>query len=132
MGILEFPKEKWRVMKYTTISKSNINQSWDNTLRLLENDADFDRSSRVLKALSHPMRLKLLCELHVHEKSVFELVSDVDSTQSNVSQHLGILRDKGIISVRKDANKMIYRIADPRILNLIRLIREIFCSQCLH
>jgi ArsR family transcriptional regulator len=55
-------------------------------------------------------------------------VDAVGTSQSNISQHLAILRDHGLIEARKDANRVFYRIGDPRVLKMIALTREIFCS----
>ena len=51
----------------------------------------------------------------------------VGTSQSNISQHLSILRDKGILAARKDANKVYYRVADQKILQLMMAMREAFC-----
>ena len=50
-------------------------------------------------------------------------------SQSNISQHLAILRDKGILAFRKDANRVYYRVGDARTLRLIGLMREVFCAR---
>ncbi|MEG3591740.1 MAG: metalloregulator ArsR/SmtB family transcription factor [Pseudomonadota bacterium] len=92
------------------------------------NDSDIERASRSLKAISHPLRLKILCTLGDKEVSVQEIVENVGTSQSNISQHLGILRDKGILESRKDANRVFYRVGDNRILRLIDMMRQIFCS----
>jgi ArsR family transcriptional regulator len=92
------------------------------------NDSDIERASRSLKAISHPLRLKILCTLGDKEVSVQEIVENVGTSQSNISQHLGILRDKGILESRKDANRVFYRVGDSRILRLIDMMRQIFCS----
>ena len=52
----------------------------------------------------------------------------VGTSQSNISQHLAILRDKGILASRKDANKVFYRIGDQKILRLMDTMRDAFCS----
>lgn len=79
--------------------------------------------------MAHPLRLKILCILGGHaEVSVQDIVEQVGTSQSNISQHLSILRDKGILAARKDANKVYYRISDPKILQLIGSLREAFCS----
>jgi len=91
-------------------------------------DSDIERASRSLKAISHPLRLKILCTLGDKEVSVQEIVENVGTSQSNISQHLGILRDKGILESRKDANRVFYRVGDSRILRLIDMMRQIFCS----
>lgn len=95
---------------------------------LITRDDDIDRASRSLKAMSHPLRLKILCTLGDKEISVQDIVEHVGTSQSNISQHLAILRDKGILDSRKDANRVYYRVDDPRTLRLIGLMREVFCS----
>jgi len=95
---------------------------------LITLDEDVDRAARSLKAMSHPLRLKILCTLGDREISVQEIVDHVGTTQSNISQHLAILRDKGILASRKDANRVFYRVGDARTLRLISMMREVFCS----
>ncbi len=97
------------------------------TEHLLEGDENIEQASRSLKAMSHPLRLKVLCTLNDKEMSVQEIVEEVGTSQSNISQHLGIMRDKGILKARKNANKVYYRVGDPRTLKLISLMREVFC-----
>jgi DNA-binding transcriptional ArsR family regulator len=95
---------------------------------LITRDEDIDRASRSLKAMSHPLRLKILCTLGDKEISVQDIVDQVGTSQSNISQHLAILRDKGILDSRKDANRVYYRVGDSRTLRLIDMMREVFCS----
>ncbi len=95
---------------------------------LITKDEDIDRASRSLKAMSHPLRLKILCTLGDKEISVQDIVERVGTSQSNISQHLAILRDKGILASRKDANRVYYRVGDARTLRLIGMMREVFCT----
>ncbi|MDH5570705.1 MAG: metalloregulator ArsR/SmtB family transcription factor [Gammaproteobacteria bacterium] len=95
---------------------------------LLTRDEDIDRASRSLKAMSHPLRLKILCTLGDKEISVQDIVEHVGTSQSNISQHLAILRDKGILNSRKDANRVYYRVGDERTLRLIDMMRQVFCT----
>ncbi len=95
---------------------------------LLAREEDVERASRSLKAISHPLRLKILCVLGDKEFSVQDIVSYVGTSQSNISQHLAILRDKGVLSSRKDANRVFYRVGDTRTLKLIGMMQEVFCS----
>ncbi|MHB8321748.1 MAG: ArsR/SmtB family transcription factor [Acidithiobacillus sp.] len=81
-----------------------------------------------MKAMAHPLRLKVLCVLGSDEMSVQDIVSAVGTTQSNISQHLAILREKDILRARKDANKVYYRVGDPRTLRLISMMSDVFCS----
>ncbi|OQY53517.1 MAG: ArsR family transcriptional regulator [Candidatus Parabeggiatoa sp. nov. 2] len=95
---------------------------------LITHDDDIERAARSLKAMSHPLRLKILCILGEREYSVQDIVEQVGTSQSNISQHLAILRDKGILSSRKEANRVYYRVSDARTLRLISMMREVFCS----
>jgi len=97
------------------------------SIDLFADDADIERASRSLKAMSHPLRLKILCTLGDQEVSVQDIVEHVGTSQSNISQHLAILRDKGILASRKDANRVYYRVGDARTLRLIGMMREVFC-----
>lgn len=92
-------------------------------------DEDIERAARSLKAMAHPIRLKILCVLHDQEVSVQDIVEQVGTSQSNISQHLAILRDKDILVTRKDANRVFYRVGDVRTLRLISIMRDVFCSQ---
>lgn len=106
----------------------NVNQDpscFDDSL--MTQDEDIERASRSLKAMSHPLRLKILCVLGDREISVQDIVEQVGTSQSNISQHLGILRDKGILATRKDANRVYYRVGDARTLRLIGMMQEVFC-----
>jgi len=94
----------------------------------LSSDPDIERAARCLKAMSHPLRLKILCVLGTEKMSVQDIVEKVGTSQSNISQHLAILREKNILNYKKDANRVFYYIDDPRMLKLIEMMRQIFCS----
>ena len=91
-------------------------------------EKDIEQAARSLKAMSHPLRLKILCVLGQREVSVQDIVGNVGTSQSNISQHLAILRDKGILAFRKDANRVYYRVEDERTLKLIEMMQQVFCS----
>ena len=99
-----------------------------NATELLARQEDIELAARSLKAMSHPLRLKILCTLGSLEISVQGIVDNVGTSQSNISQHLAILRDKGILASRKDANRVYYRVSDARTLRLIGMMQEIFCT----
>ena len=95
---------------------------------LIDKQEHIETAARALKAMSHPLRLKILCVVGSEEVCVQDIVEAVGTTQSNISQHLAILRDKGVLQTRKDANRVYYSIADERTLQLIGLMREVFCG----
>ncbi len=96
--------------------------------KLIDKDEHILQASLAMKAIAHPLRLKVLCVLGEGELSVQEIVDSVGTTQSNISQHLAILRDKGVLNTRKDANRVYYRIGDPRTLKLVGMMRDVFCE----
>ncbi len=95
---------------------------------LIKHDSDIERAAFALKAMSHPLRLKILCAVGEKELAVQDIVDYVGTTQSNVSQHLAKLRDKQILASRRDANRIYYRVKDERTLKLIEMMRDVFCS----
>ena len=95
---------------------------------LIGRSENIREASAAMQAMAHPLRLKILCLVGSQELSVLEIVEAVGTSQSNISQHLAVLRDQSILAARKEANKVFYRIEDPRVLKMIALTREIFCS----
>ncbi len=86
-----------------------------------------DAVSVLLKSISHPFRLKILCLLQDQEMSVGELTAELETTNANISQHLSILRNQGIVTSRKEANFIYNRIADERVIKLIDTLQGLFC-----
>ena len=74
------------------------------------------------KALSEPMRLSLVYALMNGEKTVSELVRETGGTQANVSKHLSVLLDAGILGRRKQGTSAYYRIVDESIFELCDLV----------
>ena len=95
---------------------------------LIGKSENIREASAAMQAMAHPLRLKILCLVGSQELSVLEIVDAVGTSQSNVSQHLAVLRDQRLLAARKEANRVFYRIGDPRVLEMISLTRRIFCS----
>ena len=95
---------------------------------IISTDHELYRAAHCLKAMSHPIRLKILCRLGKKELTVQEIVDRVGTTQSNISQHLSVLRAQGILGCRKESNRVYYRIDDCRTIKLIRMIRDVYCT----
>jgi DNA-binding transcriptional ArsR family regulator len=92
------------------------------------NDTDIAKAALCLKAMSHPLRLKILCVLGSDSICVQQIVEQVGTSQSNISQHLAILKAKNILGSKKQANRVYYFIDDARMLLLIKMMRDVFCS----
>lgn len=90
-------------------------------------DEEITLTADALKAMGHPLRWKILCTLGDNEMSVGEIVEKIGTSQSNVSQHLDQLRNKNIVSSRRDANRIFYRVRNDRLLDLIGTMRNVLC-----
>lgn len=79
--------------------------------------------------LAHPTRLAMIEALRDGERTVTDLVHAVGTTAGNLSQHLGAMRDAGVVEVRREGRFGFYRISDPRILTAFRLMREVLLGR---
>lgn len=78
--------------------------------------------ARRFRLLGEPFRLRLLQALEQRERTVGELVEALDGNQPNVSKHLQLLHDAGLISRRREGNCIYYGIADPIVMKLCDLV----------
>jgi ArsR family transcriptional regulator len=76
----------------------------------------------IFKALAHPIRLKIVKTLFEKELCVCELNNDVEFTQSNLSQHLKLLKDANILNQRKEGLKVFYSIKNESVKQLIKIV----------
>lgn len=70
----------------------------------------------------------VMCALVDGEKNVQELMEITGTSQSNLSQHLAKMRDKGLLDFRRNANQIYYRIADRKLLKIIEVLKKIYCD----
>jgi len=82
-----------------------------------------------LKALGNPERLLLLCQMSQGEISVGELEEALDIHQPTLSQQLGVLRREGLVDTRREGKRVFYRVADPRLLALLRTLYDLYCPK---
>jgi DNA-binding transcriptional ArsR family regulator len=83
----------------------------------------------VLRALSNERRLMILCKLvEWGEANVNALAEAVGLSQSALSQHLAKMRHEGLVTFRRDSQILWYRIADPRIEQLLATLHKLFCK----
>lgn len=86
---------------------------------------DHIKESALLKALAHPVRLKMVEGLMGQECNVTKMVKALKMPQSTVSQHLSILKNQGIVEIRKEGVKTCYRVKDQKIVKLIKALGDI-------
>ena len=87
-----------------------------------------DAACRLMKALSNPDRLLLLCQLTEGEKRVGELEELVGIGQPTLSQQLGVLREEGLVNTRREGKNIYYQIASPQALAVMSVLFEQFCA----
>ena len=83
-----------------------------------------------LKLMSHPERLVMLCRMDEGEASVTELVGLTGLSQSSVSQHLAMLRDEGVVSIRGAAQTRFYSLSDPTVRAIIHALCDLCGDSC--
>ena len=81
--------------------------------------------SDMCKTLANPKRQRIIGTLRDNEMTVSELVEETGMSQSNLSQHLGILRNRGVVSVRREGRLAFYKLANHKILEAFDLITEV-------
>lgn len=91
----------------------------------VEQNRVFELAAKLFSVLSTPMRLRVLSALCVREKSVNELLMEIDTTQPNLSQHLAVLYRTGVLAKRKEGAQVIYRVQSEKAVALCRSV----CTQ---
>ena len=94
---------------------------------MMFDDDQLEVATEKLKAISHSIRLKILCFLMDGEKNVGEIENEFGSTISNISQHLTVLRKASIITRKKEANFMFYSLKNDNIEELMIIIKNNLC-----
>lgn len=89
----------------------------------------FELHAEVCKTLANPKRLEIIYALKDGELSVGEIVDRLKLPKANVSQHLAVMRQRGIVTTRREGTNIYYRIASPKIVEACRLMREVLLEQ---
>ncbi len=94
-----------------------------------EQDRLYDLHAAICKTFANPWRLRIVEALGDSERTVSELVDLLSISKSNVSQHLVIMREKGVLDHRREGGYVFYRLANPKTLVACRLMREVLIEQ---
>ena len=89
----------------------------------------YNMQAELSKTLAHPIRLAILHSLREGEKSVNELADFLGISQSNLSQHLALMRQKGIVKTRKQGTNIFYSVTNPKINKACDMVREVLLDQ---
>ena len=87
-----------------------------------ESDLVFDSAAELFRLLATPIRLKIISALCGQEKNVSQLLTEIETTQPNMSQHLATLYRAGVLARRRDATQIYYRIGSERAATLCRAV----------
>ena len=87
------------------------------------------RHAELCQTLASPVRLEILNLLRDGERRVNELAEQTELNQANVSQHLAVLRTKGIVATRREGTNVYYRVTNPKMIRACDLIREVLAEQ---
>jgi ArsR family transcriptional regulator len=94
-------------------------------------EAKAEVAASLLRAMSNPHRLMVLCRLGASEASVGELQADAGLSQSALSQHLAVLRERELVTTRREGQTIYYRLADPAVRDVIETLMKIYCPEML-
>lgn len=89
----------------------------------------FELQAELLKSLAHPRRLEIVQLLRGQELNVTDIYEMLDLPQANISQHLMILRDMGVVNARRDGKQIFYALAHPKIIAGCDALREMLIDQ---
>ncbi|ABB13734.1 ArsR/SmtB family transcription factor [Carboxydothermus hydrogenoformans] len=85
--------------------------------------------AEIFKALAHPTRLKVIYYLKDRERCVCEFIEEFSLEQSNISQHLAVLKRAGIVSSRRVGLNVHYRLTNPKFVELVDLLKDIVIEE---
>jgi ArsR family transcriptional regulator len=89
----------------------------------------FEMQAEICKTLTNPKRIEILNVLKNDEKTVTELVNALGASKANVSQHLAVMRHKGILNTRREGVNIFYRVANPKVIEACTLMKEVLFEQ---
>ena len=89
----------------------------------------YELQAEISKTLANPLRIAIIHYLKDGEKTVSNLTETLGASQSNISQHLALLRQRQIVKTRKEGSTVYYRVASPKISQACDMIREVLLEQ---
>ncbi len=111
-----------RYLKYVVMARSSASTD---ELILEQSEAVFEKAAEVFRLMAAPMRLRIISSLCYGEKNVSELLTEIETTQPNMSQHLNTLYQAGVLGKRREGVQIYYRIINKQVVTLCRSV----CTQ---
>lgn len=97
-------------------------------LSLADMQAHACEATTLLKAMANEQRLLILCLLVENELSVGDLQSEIELSQSALSQHLAVLREAGFVNTRREAQTVFYSLPNGPIKKIMQTLHKIYCE----
>lgn len=97
--------------------------------QILTDKAIFEMQSEICKTLTNPKRIEILNTLKTEEKTVTQIVVALGASKANVSQHLAVMRHKGILTSRREGVNIYYRVTNPKVIDACALMKEVLFEQ---
>ena len=96
---------------------------------ILTDKSIYEMQAEICKTLTNPKRIEILSTLKTEEKTVTELVAALGASKANVSQHLAVMRHKGILTTRRVGVNIFYRVSNPKVIEACSLMKEVLFEQ---
>jgi ArsR family transcriptional regulator len=97
--------------------------------QIISDKSLYEMQAEICKTLTNPKRIEILNTLKTEEKTVSELVTVLGASKANVSQHLAVMRHKGILTTRREGVNIYYRVANPKVIEACALMKEVLFEQ---
>jgi DNA-binding transcriptional ArsR family regulator len=97
--------------------------------QILTDRSIYEMQAEICKTLTNPKRIEILNTLKNEEKTVTQLVEALGASKANVSQHLAVMRHKGILSTRREGVNIYYRVSNPKVIDACALMKEVLFEQ---
>lgn len=107
-------------------ARENAQEPTTTSSKLMESASE--AAAELLKAMANPQRLRVLCLLVEREMSVGEINALVPISQSALSQHLAVLREKNLVATRREAQTVFYSVADGTVHDVIEVLHRNLCG----
>jgi ArsR family transcriptional regulator, virulence genes transcriptional regulator len=97
--------------------------------QIISDKSIYEMQAEICKTLTNPKRIEILNTLKNEEKTVTEIVEALGASKANVSQHLAVMRHKGILTTRREGVNIYYRVSNPKVIDACTLMKEVLFEQ---
>ncbi len=118
-----------RIKSYLVLDKKCCSCKNKNMKAIVNDKSIFEMQADICKTLTNPKRIEILNALKNEERTVTELVTVLGASKANVSQHLTVMRHKGLLMTRREGVNLFYRVSNPKVIEACALMKEVLFEQ---